>query len=201
MRITHQTAWPSLKLNYWGIPKSGSSSIKHALILMTKRLHVVRDVEYKDTFRFSHAWVHSPSNCDYISRDAALCSDNENFTVVRDPYDRFYSGFKDMKRRGPEYFDLPSNVDTPSDVLDHLLNCEPSKIDQHFAPQHTFIFDEDENFLCDRIFFLEDNDLLQHYLCTKIGHINHIDKKVKYKDDDMVMIENLYEKDFEYLGY
>jgi len=86
------SVWQDLKLNYWAIPKVANTAIKVAL----SGYNANPNKKYSKV-----KWVHNPNNVTYVDRKIALQNNYKNFTVIRHPYDRFISLYKDFGLRRP----------------------------------------------------------------------------------------------------
>lgn len=125
------TVWPDLRLNFWGITKCGNSSVKnHLYSLQNESADFDKDVN-----------INSSKYVKYISMHEALNNGYDNFTVVRNPYDRFKSMYSDLFHKRPARgIKAGINVDWNVDqFLDFLESKKENELDVHFLKQSTFI--------------------------------------------------------------
>jgi len=141
----------------------------------------------------------------YIGHDKF--STYTKITVCRNPYTRFVSEFH--WRRG--------NVDinTLLERAEHAVHNKDyydrkkDPVGDHFIPQSEFIFDSDGIMVIDRLFRFENFKEIEEYLkqeygcknCPKDNQSVSQDKKIALTQEQKDRIYNLYQRDFELLGY
>lgn len=124
------TVWPTLGYNFWGITKCANTAVKtHLYELATKQ----KFTEAK------HTRIHGEKAIIYTTREVALANGLRNFSVTRNPYDRFLSIYSDMilsrpKRGIKAGLDPAMSVD---DLLDFVQNA--TELDVHLRTQSSFI--------------------------------------------------------------
>lgn len=139
------------------------------------------------------------------------------FSVVRNPIDRLYSaynfsrkgGSSEMKMHNPEfYINNPDFITFERFVHNWLAFQALDKIDHVFRPQSLYLFDDHNNILVDRIYKLE--EIERHYdeiskMLGKpfiLGNDNKTMKKpISISTETEHCIYDLYQRDFELLGY
>lgn len=139
------------------------------------------------------------------------------FSVVRNPIDRLYSayrfskngGTKDMRMHKSKYYiNNHEFITFDSFVMHWLANRNLSELDHVFRPQHLYLFDEKDNLLVDKFYKLE--NIHHHYedIAINIGkpffmgsHNVSIKEEFSITNSLKDKIYELYEKDFELLGY
>jgi hypothetical protein len=84
------TAWPEFKLNYWAVPKCANTAIKACLAKKPTNNEFSKE-----------KWVHNPTNLNYITDKESFKNGFTNFSVIRHPYERFISLFKDHGMQRP----------------------------------------------------------------------------------------------------
>jgi len=179
------TAWPNLRINFWGIPKCGNTSMKYAL-LVNSGIDGQKDEVMK--------WVHNHGGAKYIDIQTARNNGFQNVTITRNPYDRFVSMYKDVLRR-PKMFRLNSvkSVDSFIKVLDNK-----SVKDMHFKLQCQFITIND-TVIPDIVLDLDTLD--ENFMNLNIQKYNSINKEVTLTAEQKQHVYELYRQDFELLGY
>lgn len=189
------TTWPDHGLNYWGIPKCGNTSIKYALI--------GRKVDYynaSDTV----VWVHNIKSNEYITRNEALSNGRINVTVVRHPFDRVMSLYRDFVLRRPRHHNKGA-TNLEDFVYNVILDSEDSvETDIHYRSISYFIANSDRtSILVNNIFDIKDID--QFY--KRFGLKNILINKNRFFSEEELstvhkkLIFNRYKDDFRLLGY
>lgn len=190
--------WNDLGLNYWGITKSGNTSIKHALITASNTEILRKKIDKHNT----DSWVHDEKNISYIDQTTALSNGNINFTVVRNPYDRFISMYKDTQRRHNHFFKKfkttrISSIDDLISFIEGFVDCDR---EVHFRTQSYFIVSNDV-VVPPKIFDINEIDEIEEFLGTSIQRMNSINSDIELTTKQKQRVFNIYQKDFELLGY
>ena len=190
------STWPSLNVNYWGITKSGNTSVKLALI---KKEHGKVRGEEKGVAQ----WVHRDNVTKYIDPDTALSNGNLNFTVIRNPYERALSMYKDFQKRNKIYMTVLdkrfSTVQSFDDFLKILKSQKDSERNEHFRTQVSFIYKNGK--LPDRVFNLTEVNKVKNVIGIDIPHVNKIDKVLPLSESQIKLINEIYKRDFEILKF
>ena len=177
--------WDSSRINFWGITKSGNTSIKKALIKKQNP-----DIQSSDP---SDQWVHSFDYAEYITREEALQNGYYNFTVVRDPYQRFLSMYKDSLIR-PHIYNM--RIENQQQLIAHVCSKPDEQLNMHLRSQSYFVGYED----CIDFYKLEEiGDVSPMGL--EVEHTNAISGKIEFEDGVKEMVETRYRQDFEMFGY
>jgi hypothetical protein len=185
--------WEQHQLNYWAVTKCANTAIKVALsgynINPSKINHKVK-------------WVHNPDNVIYTDRETALSNGYRNFSVIRHPYDRFISLYKDQGLRRPLFKNLEDNS------LDIFLNkiletqFDDNDSDPHVRSITSYLCDENKNILVDDVVKL---NKAKSYLENKNLKLNVFNKteeiKIELTDKQKEKIYNRYEADFIIFGF
>jgi hypothetical protein len=187
------TVWDSIGLNYWAITKCGNTSVKASLLEKTGRQ--IKQIDGVD------AWVHNEKNVKYISREQALSNGNMNFTVTRNPYDRFVSMFKDVKRRPKQFFKNGEKIKSIDQLLEYIDQIPDHERDIHFRSQSYFIFDESGRLLVDEKFDINETARIADSIGLNTNKLNVIESEIVLNEKQKQKVANLYWKDFEHLGY
>lgn len=178
------SVWDQYQLNYWAIPKCANTSIKVALSGYNadpnKPGHKVK-------------WVHNPDNVTYVSRDTALNNGYKNFTVIRHPYDRVVSLYKDFGLRRPWFESNPT--------VDSFIDQARTRIDPHTKSMSDYLYDNDQ-LLVDEVVMLDDalEYLKQYGLKLKVFNKTDI-LTVNLTDSQKQKIFDWYAQDFDKFGF
>jgi len=188
------TQWDDYKVNYWGIPKCGNTSIKFMLMNKDKNLDYYNPND----------WIHAEKEAKYIDRKTALSNGYFNFTIMRNPYDRVLSMYKDfaIKRKGKIRISTDSLFSFVND-LTRFGDHKGSEI--HFRSQSYFIYED--YLLVDKIYHLEDTEYMVDNL-SSICNYEFTLQKIHYTKEELNLNQDLkdiisfkYKKDFEIGGY
>jgi hypothetical protein len=187
--------WDSHKVNYWGITKSGNTSVKYGLLeACNKHLSEVKT---------STVWVHDNKLAKYIDKTTAFANGNKNISVTRNPYDRTLSMYKDFaKRKDTIYKGLSKkfNINCLDDFLDFLLAHDVNRVNIHFKPQSYFIT-ENGKLLVDLIIDIGQIKMIEKQFKIKMPHINNIPSNIELNKSQIAKINKIYVVDFELLNY
>lgn len=181
------SSWPNIRLNYWGITKCGNTSTKIALL---NESGVSFDIDNKSS---TNAEIHSLSYIQYITPEDAMNNGYKNFTIVRNPYDRFISMYKDSQRR-PSILGT-KNIKTVTDLINHIEKTEDHKRNVHLRSQSYFIRDGVS------FYDLFDYDSIRKDLSITLPHTNSIDSEVVLLDNHKERMRNIFREDFERFDY
>lgn len=180
------STWEKLGVNFWGIPKAGNTSIKY-LLHYTSGNPMQPDDD-------KNQWVHHIKNTSYITPEQALENGHKNIAVTRNPYERFASMWKDVKRR-KRLFGL-TTCDTIEDFIKMLEETPDEKRNVHFRSQCYFL--KIDNIECIDI---RNTDKLQSFFNTDIPHKNSIKDDVDMSSEIRERVYKLFKDDFTKLGY
>lgn len=133
------TQWPTLRLNYWGICKTGFSSM--VLTLINRSAPVLTLEHLENEFKDKKWACFEDFGVTYITESQAASNGNLNFTVVRHPFARFVSMYKDLFIKRPNR-GIKANID-PSWTLEHFAEWVQDKddydLDIHFKSQTSYL--------------------------------------------------------------
>ena len=199
IKLKHNiTEWPKSRLNFWGIPKCANTAVKAALY-------------EKEYGRPISDWrrVHEVRVSRYISRGAAFCNGYENFSVVRHPYGRVASLYRDFGLRRPEHVQQRFAVSKRSlKDLDRFLDIcirgsdDTPDTDVHFRSMASFLCTLDGRLAVGGICDVKDLHLLSAEYGLQVRALNVSDKaEVSLNDNQKEIIQRRYAKDFELFGY
>lgn len=187
--------WDNLKINYWGITKSGNTSVKYALLKKcNKNIKNIDDASM---------WVHENNLAVYIDQLTASKNGYKNIAVTRNPYERAISMYKDLIRRRDTIFATHHNnhnITSFDSFLDILINQPDEKRNLHFKTQ-TYFITKDSRLLVDEVYDLNDIPKLNKHLGIDIPHINSIKGKMELTEEQIKKINIIYEADFRILKY
>ena len=172
-------------VNYWAIPKCGSTSIK----LYLSDYYNKQYREYKQSEHYSH--IHKEGNSfKYLTPTEALNNKMHNFTFIRDPYARFISFFQDFCRTRinpamPEFFNV--SIDKCIDMIEkNFANYNQENLNPHYRSQSYYL----NNF--DGLLF-DINDF------NKIIVNKSKDNNARLTYNQIERISKIYSLDFKYL--
>jgi len=189
--------WNSLKLNYWGIPKCGNTSVKYALLKTINKTH-------QDTSE-THQWVHGLDHAEYISRETALSNGYNNFATIRNPYDRVKSLYKDFGIRRADIKIMPGVDSGKLQNLDYFL--------KHYIQQSTdannihlrslsYFLIKDNKLLIDNVVDINQVDIFLSKYKIDVPTLNTTqDIDIEFTDQQKYLIYTRYQQDFEIFGY
>ena len=180
------SVWPELKLNFWGIPKAGNTSIKYLLHQKSGNSMQIDDD--------LNQWVHQAKNTYYITPEEAMNNGFTNFTVTRNPYDRFLSMFKDVLRRGGSMG--LSRCRTIENFVAHLELTPDERRNVHFRSQCHFLRDHDIMHMD-----ISDTEKLSNFFQCEVPHKNAIKKSIEMNEHLRKRVYAIYAADFEKFGY
>lgn len=192
MKDRNITVWPLLGVNFWGITKCANSTMKIHLYELENN---AKFEAKKDTK------IHKPIYVNYISEEEALQNNLTNFTITRNPYDRFVSIYRDMvksrPRRGRQAgLSSDSNIDQVLSLISEIPNNER---DVHLRTQYSFI-------PYTQITKIDVKDILSKWPLD-FPAPNFIKNKSSYTDSIQLTEEQrkkvyeIYKEDFVYLDY
>jgi len=187
------TAWDNYKLNYWAIPKCANTAIKACLAGKPSNNEYSRE-----------KWVHNPTNLNYITDKQAFKNGYTNFSVIRHPYERFISLFKDhgMQRPFKKIFNEKNQHMVGN--LDYFINAVFEKYPtDHGCDAHvrslSFYLVKDNKVRIDNVLLITDAaNFLNKYNVT-LKQINKTDPSISVtlNDKHKEMIYERYKQDFE----
>ena len=182
IKLTYNiSSWSKLKFNFWGITKAGNTSIKYLLHQKSEN-----DMRTDDN---TNQWVHHIKNTQYITPEEAVQNGFNNFTITRNPYDRFESMFKDVQRRSGLMG--MSHCKTPEQFIAFLEETPDEKRNVHFRSQCYFIKNSD-------ILHMDINDTekLSNFFECEIPHKNYIKESIKIDNKLRERVYKVYSNDF-----
>ena len=189
--------WDNCKVNYWGIPKCGNTSIKFAL-------HECEGNKGNHPAAGVSQWVHHHNITKYIDKSQAVNNGYINFTVTRNPYDRALSMWKDFQKRNKIYLtilsDAAKNIKTLDEFLLYLDSQKDSQRNEHFRTQTSFIIDNGK-LIPEFIFDINDTSSINTKFNINVPHINKIEQTIKLTKNHMDLIYKIYKSDFKFLKY
>lgn len=189
------TSWPDRHLNFWGITKCANTSIKKSLL--GENINEF-DPEY------SNFEVHDVSKALYIDKSTALSNGFDNFTVVRNPYTRCVSMYKDfvLKRFNQNLIGFNINREgmTFDDFLKKIIIKSKDQDDIHLRSQTSFLKFEG-SVAVDNIFKIEDIHPIEKFLDIHIPMINISKGEISLQDSHKSIIYDRYEQDFINFNY
>ena len=185
------------KLIVVGIPKNASSSLSDVLKNKTDNSH-----------------DHRTLIDEYNYNDSDLLSTYTSLVVVRNPYDRFFSGVHQIRRDATENNNL-----TVQEVIEQEIYYREQGINEVFYTQNQFIY-LGKILLVDKIIkyeslheewknFVEEYNKTAEYKIKKVLPFSNTTKDKKHwteelkslTQDQLDLINTMYERDFKLFGY
>ena len=185
------------KLIVVGIPKNASSSLSDVLKNKTDNSH-----------------DHRTLIDEYNYNDSDLLSTYTSLAVVRNPYDRFFSGVHQIRRDATENNNL-----TVQEVIEQEIYYREQGINECFYTQNQFIY-LGKILLVDKIIryenlheewknFVEEYNKTAEYKIKKVLPFSNTTKNKKswteefktLTQDQLDLINTMYERDFKLFGY
>lgn len=192
-------------LSYIRIPKSANTSVSHAMLV--KKYPALKDKNADETQINFLADV----NLQQISK-----AGNENFfTVVRNPFARLVSVYRDFFETNREEFIytdylfgiLPKTLSFAEFV--NRISTIPDRLkDQHFKPQHYFFKPYERKGIGIKVFRLEESEHLKDFLAAQGMELTHRNKSPEaynytqyYNASLLEAVHTIYEADIKKFGY
>jgi len=164
-------SFDDLKINYWGITKCANTSVRKALQQKQK------------TFR-------------NITPKQAIESDYYNFTVIREPVERFISMYK-WNLTNPDLCYLAEPLDIDS-LLEMIQKQNDADRNVHFRTQSYFI--EHQNKVIPALYGVHQLSEIEQKLGIQIPRLNQsrltTEKPVSLSEKQLNTIEQIYKTDF-----
>ncbi|MEG3754187.1 sulfotransferase family 2 domain-containing protein [Psychromonas arctica] len=187
------------KLLFIHIPKAAGMSVVKALYNQNRSHHAsATDYKKEDEIKFSQAF---------------------SFAITRNPYTRLHSAYNYLKSGGMNNIDrawwelyLAKYDSFESFIIEGGLNYAVENKAEHFIPQYKFVFDDDNNLLCNYLGKIEKLNETEILLTKKLqkqvtfSHRNAVSKSSVDLDDIYTLkmleiVNQCYQKDFSLLGY
>ena len=186
--------WNDLGLNYWGIPKCMNTAIKLALFQKCGKFDDVQIDPYDIGVDY-----HKEKLISYIDPKTALNNNNINFTVIRHPYERSISLYKDFSlRRKDGSIEQHKNIDQ----FIAYLGTTNDQQNIHLRSQCYFICDNDR---IHSTMNVHDERTIHDFLRPlgiKIQVINKTQElNITLTEKQKQIIQKRYRKDFDVLGF
>ena len=190
------TTWPQLQINYWGIPKSANTSIKCALLQKSG----------VDIVSLDNEAVHGTNVCSYIDRHTALRNGFQNVSVIRHPYQRTISLWKDFGlARSSLTKKFPIDQDHVADPDYFFLKAIHIMSDDqniHFR-SHASLLCDGNYVVVDQFWYLEKlQDFFRKFDLKEVVRNSSIPSlKIDLTLEHKLSIIRRYKQDFEIFGF
>jgi hypothetical protein len=156
---------------------------------------------------------------DYFKEDKDKFNTTFSFAITRDPYARLYSAYSYLKNDGMNIVDkvwcdlyLSKYKNFNEFIIQGGLEFAIQKNAEHFIPQYKFIYNNQEQSLCNYVGKIENIQDVELYISKQLKkRINFTKKNVVnkailsmkdlYTDEMIDIVNRCYEKDFALLGY
>ena len=187
------------------IPKTGGTTIEKYMTTMDNKTIYETGYGVFKTVVFQHLLWN-----DYVDfLGNKMYNNSITFSVVRHPYTRMVSEYY-WNHSGNGY-KVGISFDEYLDRVEHMVfnNCYSQTIyDDHFIPQHKFIYNNNDDLMIDKLFYFEEFDDVFHFLenhdiyGTKYHeHMGITKDKIILNETQKKRIYEVYKKDFELLNY
>jgi len=147
--------------------------------------------------------IHGKRNTKYITADEAEKNGNQNITLVRNPIERFRSGYSDFfnKRRdkGKKIEDqLKQKIDSIDDLLSAYENLNDADMDPHFRSQSWYLAGFQG--IIQKLETISEKWLLPIPNMNLKQNVSHSDK-IPLTEQQINRIKHIYKEDFNLLNY
>lgn len=202
IKYTYAMRFDRLKLVFVEIPKCGSTGLKKLLLTLN------RDIPYKTSFGtgFVNWSVLFPESL--VPDLSAVPDDFERATMVRNPFKRLASGYRDrwLHRHPDDSFDDMMKAIDSGEVYDQPLGAVWNN---HFRPCAQFVpRDADGNVAC-KVFKLEKSEEFVDFLNQRLDEKDRIEKlpvvntskpksvrPVEWTDSHIETVRRVFAEDF-----
>lgn len=196
------TCWPDHKLNYWGIPKCGSTSVLWML-------HSDNDPPVD----FDPTWIHRKQVVNYIDKGTALSNGFKNFATIRNPYTRVESMWKDFCNLRPTLLPKCSGLSFIEFINNIIVkSTDTLETNIHLRSQCYFIgkrIEDDYGYDYEILVNLVDIDHSQKLVSImpravpplRRLHTTDAITQPIWNDDIREAVKKRYNNDFEFLGF
>lgn len=176
------TRWDKFRINWWGVAKNATTSIKRAFITAMGHGRNVEPQMGKATL--------------YISREEAQNNGYENIAIIRNPYDRFVSMYIQIFRyTGDEANIRRLKINSMDKLLDYIESQPNEERNVHFKTQSCCLVDPNI-----RYYDITEMDKLSRDIGIPIPHENKGAKR-GLTDQQKDRVYKIYKEDFDKLGY
>lgn len=193
------TSWPHLGVNYWAIPKAGSTSLL-ASLLKSRGDH--------DVDQLTDIEIHGADRVRYITPQQARDNGYHNFSLVRNPYQRALSLYRDFGlRRNHKRMIRDKSIDrTKLKDLDYFIDQQivPSldhRDNLHVRSQHWYLIGGHNKIQVDTIYHFEQISQLFNTLGLPYQHRNTTNEILELNHQQRAKIYQRYQLDFTFFGY
>lgn len=196
---------PENKLEFIHIPKTGGTSIEN----LGKKYNI-----HWGIFNNIYMVEKNIENVNFWHNNLFMY-DKNNFTIVRNPYDRIISEF--FYRLKIKWVNYDNNIEGFKKWLEYIFKeykKDKNVYDNHILPQTEYVYDKYNNKRIEYVLKLEDNineqldNLFKQYNLNidinMLEHNNTTNKTFGKNDLDQITLDSIYEfykRDFELLGY
>jgi len=184
------TAWPALRMNFWGVTKCANTTVKNHLLSLSRDAYLENPIE-----------IHLSEHSNYISREEAHANGFVNFTVVRHPIARFASSWYAMCILKP-FRGVRAGISpdwTPHQLAQYLHEARDEDLDVHFKSMSAFIPERLDHEI--QLESITTNWPFDIPCPWRILNASGKKDSVELTEDTKQIIAERYREDFERFGY
>lgn len=185
------------------IPRTGGTTVETSMNLLFRPCGYGTDPQNKKKAMQHYLWF------DYKKKFGLVYEKTFRFSICRNPYDRLLSEYYWCRMKGighksgqsiNEFISFCEKMVTENNYTNSVL-------DDHFIPQHKYLYDDNDNLMVDRVFRFENFKEIEEYLVTHheaqpFKKINESkEEKLELSPEQKERIYNIYKKDFDLFGY
>ena len=177
VRSFNIVSYPRYKVNFWGIPKCGSTSVKIAL---SDQQHLPSVLEDRGIEHFHKKRYHN-----YIFPFEALSNGFENISFIKHPYLRMISIYKDF---GVKRSNTSLDINT---WIQENINYEHNMFNSI-----SWFLSRDEKILCDNVMNVSEINSYMKKHNVIVSRYNTHDGDFELSDHSKDLIKLKYQQDF-----
>jgi hypothetical protein len=173
-KLNYHLFFPEINLSYLSIPKNASVFV---------HLNIVKQIKNKERYYKNLENLHFYVRKDFAIKSQSVIKNTETLVIFRDPAERIVSAFCDKYIRkssllsAPAFFNKSEHKNighiTFENFCEKIFNSKPELLDEHWAPQHNFLFESQKYNFVD---------------FNKINNNKYLQNVLKYEKEDKEFI-------------